>query len=124
VVAELGTYGAVHTFVHDLELALDPDPLDVEVNPVEDGYAVTVTARSFASDVTLLPDRVAPDAVADDALITLPAGESATIRVRTGVRGLEKALSGAPVLRTANDLRHAARTSPEGVTHDDPRTGG
>ena len=124
VVARLDTVGAVHTFVPDVDMALDADPLDVEVNPADDGYAVTVTARSFARDVTLLPDRVAADAVADDALISLPAGESATFRVRTGVRGLEKALGAAPVLRTANDLRHVRRTSPEGVTHDDPRTGG
>ncbi len=105
VVAQLGPARSVHMFSPDIEMALDPDPLDVEVSAVEDGYAVTVTARSLAVDVTLLVDRVAADATADEALITLPAGETATIRVRTRVPGLEKALSGAPVLRTANDLR-------------------
>jgi beta-mannosidase len=105
VVARLGRAQSVHTFVPDLEMALEPSPLDVEVTAVEGGYAVTVTARSFARDVSLLADRVAADATVDDALITLAAGQDATFQIRTVVRGLEKILSGAPVLRTANDLR-------------------
>ncbi|MEV6492134.1 hypothetical protein AB0M20_26465 [Actinoplanes sp. NPDC051633] len=124
VVARLDAYATVHTFVPDLEMALEKDPLDVDVRPAEDGYTVTVTARSFARDVTLLADRVAADAFVDEALVSLPAGESATFRVRTGVRDLEQALGAAPVLRTANDLRHVGRSNPEEVTHDDPRTGG
>jgi beta-mannosidase len=110
VVAHLDTRSAVHTFVPDIELAMDPSPLDVEVTEAEDGYAVTVTARSFARDITLLADRVAADATVDDALITLPAGQSATVRVRTSVRDLHQALSRPPVLRTANDLQHVDRT--------------
>ena len=105
VVARLGPAQSVHTFGPDVELALDPSPLDVEVTATDDGYAVTVTAHSFARDITLLADRAAADATVDDALITLPAGQNATFRVHTRVRGLEKALSGAPILRTANDLR-------------------
>jgi beta-mannosidase len=109
VVARLDACTAVHTFVPDVEMALDPDPLDVEVTASGDGYAVTVTARSFARDVTLLADRVAADATVDDALITLPAGESATFHVRTGAPDAGPALGGAPVLRTANDLRQGDR---------------
>ena len=68
---------------------------------------MTVTARSLALDVTLLADRAAADATVDDALVTLPAGESATFRVRTSVRNLEHVLDRQPVLRTANDLQHS-----------------
>jgi beta-mannosidase len=78
----------------------------VEVLPSEDGFAVKVTARSMARDVTLLADRAAADATVDDALVTLPAGESTTFHVRTSARGLERALARPPVLRTANDLQH------------------
>ena len=85
---------------------LGADPLDVEVMRTDDGYAVKVTARSFARDVTLLADRAAADATVDDALVTLPAGQSATFRVRTSVANLEQALDRPPVLRTANDLQH------------------
>ena len=72
----------------------------------EDGYVVEVTARSLACDVTLLADRAAEDATVDDALVTLPAGQSTTFRVRTSARDLEQVLDRPPVLRTANDLQH------------------
>ena len=96
----------MHTFVEDIESAMDPSPLDAEVTPIEDGFAVKVTARSFARDVTLMADRAAADATVDDALVTLPAGQSATFRVRTSARDLEPVLDRPPVLRTANDLQH------------------
>jgi beta-mannosidase len=85
---------------------LDPNPIDVEVMETEDGYAVNVTARSFVRDVTLLADRAAADTSVDDALVTLPAGQSTTFRVRTSARNLEQVLGSPPVLRTANDLQH------------------
>lgn len=106
VVARIDTVTRVHTFVEDIELSLDPDPLDVEVMKTEDGYVVEVTARSFARDVTLLADQAASDAMVDDALVTLPAGQSTSFRVRTSGRNLEQALDRSPVLRTANDLQH------------------
>jgi beta-mannosidase len=106
VVARVGTLTQVHTFVEDLELALDANPIDVEVMESESGYAVTVTARSLARDVTLLADRAAADATVDDALVTLPAGQSTTFQVRTSARDLEQVLGRPPVLRTANDLQH------------------
>src|SRR3954447_26594175 len=106
VVARLDRQSAVHAFVPDVEMAMDPSPLEVEVTQSDDGYAVNVTARSFARDITVLADRLAADATVDDALITLLAGETATLRVQTSVRDLHQALSTPPVLRTANDLQH------------------
>jgi beta-mannosidase len=105
VTARLEEYTAVHTFTEDLDLALDPDPLQVTVDRAADGYAVTVTARALARDITLHPDRVAADATVDEALVTLRAGERVTFQVRTQSSGLESALAVPPVLRTANDLQ-------------------
>ncbi|HEV2930577.1 MAG TPA: hypothetical protein VGW74_17980 [Propionibacteriaceae bacterium] len=105
VTARLDGCTAVHTFAEDIDLALDPDPLLVAVDRVADGYAVTVTARSLARDITLHPDRVAADATVDEALVTLRAGEHVTFQVRTQSSGLEQVLAGYPVLRTANDLQ-------------------
>jgi beta-mannosidase len=106
VIARFDALTRVHTFVEDVELALDANPVDVAVMETDDGYAVAVTARSLARDLTLLPDRAAGDATVDDALVTLPAGQSTTFRVRTGARDLEQVLDRPPVLRTANDLQH------------------
>lgn len=109
VVARLDALTRVHTFVEDIELSLDPNPINVEVMQTEDGYAVKVTASSFARDVTLLADQAASDATVDDALVTLPAGQSTTFRVRTSARNLEQALDRPPALRTANDLQRTER---------------
>jgi len=106
VVARIEDLARVHTFVEDIELALSPDPVDVTVKEVDDGYAVQVTARSLARDVTLLADQAVADATVDDALVTLTAGQSTTFLVRTSGRKLEKPLDRPPVLRTANDLQH------------------
>jgi beta-mannosidase len=107
VVARLDDLIRVHTFVEDIELALEADPVEAEVVPADDGYVVTVTARSLARDVTLLADRAAGDAVVDDALVTLTAGQSATFHIQTTARGLGQALTRPPILRTANDLRRS-----------------
>ena len=56
----------------------DPD-FDAVVDKVADGYVVHVKAHTLLRDVALMADRAAPDAVADDALITLCRGETATI---------------------------------------------
>jgi beta-mannosidase len=105
VVARFDALTRVHTFVEDIELTLDPSPVDVKVTQTADGYAVQVTARSLARDVTLLVDRAAADATVDEALVTLIAGQNATFQVRTSTPDLEHTLGGPPVLRTANDLQ-------------------
>ena len=105
VVARFDALTRVHTFVEDIELTLDPSPVDVKVSKSADGYAVQVTAHSLARDVTLLADRAASDATVDEALVTLLAGQTATFQVRTSTPDLEHTLGGPPVLRTANDLQ-------------------
>ncbi|MCY7401447.1 MAG: glycoside hydrolase family 2 protein [Nocardioides sp.] len=95
----------VHSWCEDVDLRLVPHPLDASAEAIEGGYLVTVTAtRSLVKDLALLVDRLDPAATVDSALITLPAGQQATIRVDSEVTGLETALTRAPVLRTANDL--------------------
>jgi len=97
----------VHCWVEDIELRLHPDPVDVDVETVADGYRLTVSARSLVKDLTLLIDRLDPAASIDQALVTLPAGDFTTLHVRTSIRGIEQDLMAGPVLRTANDLVHS-----------------
>ncbi|MDM7829862.1 glycoside hydrolase family 2 protein [Cellulomonas edaphi] len=108
LVAELDGTRTVHTWAEDVALHLESAPADVTVEAEDGGYAVTVVARSLVKDLTLHADRLDPAAVTDQALVTLPAGATARIRVRTAVTGLEHALASWPVLRSANDL--VART--------------
>ncbi|WDZ90968.1 glycoside hydrolase family 2 protein [Nocardiopsis sp. HUAS JQ3] len=95
----------VRPFREDVHLSYDPDALTATATPVEGGYRVEVRASSFARDVSVLADRVAPDAEADDMLVDLLAGETHSFLVRTGAEVDPAALTAAPVLRSANSLR-------------------
>ncbi|SFD46344.1 glycoside hydrolase family 2 protein [Streptomyces aidingensis] len=94
-----------HLFAEDRELAYRPAPLRAEAVAVPGGYRVDVHAESFARDIAVFADRLAPDAEADDMLVTLAAGESHSFLVRTAAALDPAALTRPPVLRTANDLR-------------------
>ncbi|MGP3982534.1 glycoside hydrolase family 2 protein [Streptomyces sp. KR80] len=95
----------VHLFREDLDLEYDPAPLSAHMEAVEGGYRVDVRATSFARDVALLADRVAPDAVVDELLVPMLAGESRSFVVRTETRLADPAvLAGPLVLRSANGL--------------------
>ncbi|WP_037578025.1 glycoside hydrolase family 2 protein [Phaeacidiphilus oryzae] len=98
----------VHTFLEDRELAYETRPLSATATAVPGGYRVDVRARSLARDVSLFADRLAPDAEADEMLVTLLAGESHSFLIRTGERLDPAELTGPLVLRTANDLREPA----------------
>ncbi|NAZ85465.1 glycoside hydrolase family 2 protein [Kineococcus indalonis] len=102
LVVDAGDLRTVHAFAEDRDLAWDPDPLRTSVTAVPGGYAVRVRAEAPARDVTLLADAVAPDAVVDDGLVTLLAGESRTFHVRTSAVVDVEELTRPAVLRTAN----------------------
>lgn len=92
-------------WAEDKDLALPPPALQTAVLPEPEGLAVTVTAPTLQRDVAILADRIAPDAVVDDMLVTLPAGASTTFHVRG--EGLEPAAATRPdVLRSVNQLLH------------------
>ena len=95
---------AVQVLAEDRDVEWDPEPWHTAVTAVADGYTVRVHARAAARDVTLLADAVAPDAVVDDGLVTLLAGESRTFHVRTRARVDPAGFTHRDVLRTANQF--------------------
>lgn len=99
-----GEVRAVHTFLDDLELAYEPQPLIAHATAVDGGYEVRVRARSFARDVSILADGLAPDAEVDDMLVTLLPGQAHTFFVRTAEHVDPARLTEPAVLRSANDL--------------------
>ena len=74
--ARMGEAEATWFFRPDEALHYPPPLMDATVEPVENGVAVSITARSFLRDLCLLPDRIVPDAAVDDMLATLLPGES------------------------------------------------
>jgi beta-mannosidase len=95
---------ALWFFAEDKDLHLADPQLDVRVRPRPGGVDITVAAQSLARHVTLLADRLDPDAVVDDALVTLVPGESHTFRVDTGRSVDATALSESGALRHLNRL--------------------
>jgi beta-mannosidase len=91
-------------FAEDSDVAWPPASFDAAVETDGDTTRVRVTAHNVLRDLTLQADRVHPDAVVDDAGVTVLPGETVTFTV-TGATGLDPAaLTGRPALRCVNDL--------------------
>ena len=92
-------------FAEDPVLRLRPRDAvtSVHVASTDGGYALRVTATGLVKDLTLLVDRLHPDARVDSGMVTLSAGDSHTFQIESDT--LDPAgLSAATVLRSANDL--------------------
>ncbi|MEU4250017.1 glycoside hydrolase family 2 protein [Amycolatopsis sp. NPDC026612] len=100
----------VHVFGEDLEHDYEPGALTVAAAAVAGGYRVDVTASALARDVALLADRVAPDAVVDDMLVTLLPGETRSFLVRSAATVDPAAFADPLVLRSANALGTPVRS--------------
>ncbi|MDX8051677.1 glycoside hydrolase family 2 protein [Lentzea sp. BCCO 10_0798] len=105
MVATTAEARAILPFREDVELSYDPRPLAAQAQAVHGGYEVEVRAGSFARDVAVLADRVAPDAVVDDSLVPMLAGEVRVFHIRTDAVVDPAAFTDPLVLRCANDLR-------------------
>lgn len=104
LVAQVSGDRAYWHFAEDVDAKLPEPHLLTKVEPTGTGYRLTVRAQSFVRDVTVLADRLAPDAYADDALVTLLPGETATFDIRTTATVDPEAFADPLVLRSANQL--------------------
>ena len=114
VVELLGTgTRTVHPFAEDRDSALAGGALTARAERSEHGVRIRVTASSTVRDLCVLADKVDPAATSDRQLVTLLAGESATIEVRTAAEVDPAAFLVDDVLISANDLvaRARARTA-------------
>ncbi|MHA4819842.1 glycoside hydrolase family 2 protein [Streptomyces aculeolatus] len=100
--ADLNTARSRHFCAPDAVSDLPTAAYDAAVEPHADGHRVTVTARTLIRDLTLFPDRLAPDATVDDMLVTLLPGETAVFHVDREVPNPEL-LTRKPILRCVNE---------------------
>jgi beta-mannosidase len=84
LVAELDDVREIHLFAEPKDLVLDPSAVDVSFRAVEGGLVVDVSAATLALDVSVLADRIVPDGVVDDMLVSLLPGEAHTFLVSSG----------------------------------------
>ena len=104
LVASTGEARGFWYFAEPRDSRLPAAHVTVETVAVDGGTEVRVTANSVVRDLSLLPDKVHPDAYTEDGLITLLPGETATLLVRHAVPIDAAALASPRVLRTANEL--------------------
>ncbi|WP_410627663.1 glycoside hydrolase family 2 protein [Amycolatopsis sp. cmx-8-4] len=101
--ADTGAERAIRFLADDLDIAYPEPRFDTAVTRTATGYDVTVTARSLVHELAVFADRLAPDAEADQCLLTLLPGDHATIRVSTRYQLDPARLTARPVLRCVND---------------------
>ncbi|WP_026877152.1 glycoside hydrolase family 2 protein [Jiangella gansuensis] len=96
---------AAHWFFADYrDSLLDQPAVTVTAARSGAGWTVDVAAGTLVRDLTLLVDRVDPDAVVDDGLVTLLPGQTVRFTVTGALDAEAKDFSAPAVLRSANDL--------------------
>jgi beta-mannosidase len=91
-------------FGEDRDLALDRSPLHATAWRVEGGFRVKVTAEGLVRDLALLVDKVDPEAVVDDMIVTLLPGESVVFDIVSRADVDPSVFTEARMLRTDNSL--------------------
>jgi beta-galactosidase/beta-glucuronidase len=104
LVANVGPHRAFWYFGPDKQLAYPAPRVEAQLQRRGDEHVLTLTAETFVRDLCVFADRLDPDAVVSDQLLTLLPGETRTLNI-TSARDLTLAgLTSRPVLRTVNDF--------------------
>jgi beta-mannosidase len=88
--------------MRDSELVTEAPSVAAEL--IEGGWELTVTATVLTRELSVLVDKVDPNAVADASLVTLLPGESVVIRVTGASAARAQDFEHPQVLRSANQL--------------------
>lgn len=106
LIAEAGDERTIWPFAEDVDSALPAPELDADLEPAPGGYRLTVRAHTLLRDLSILADRIAPDAMVDDLLVTLFPGESKQFLITTQTEVKLATVLDPMVLRSANQLLH------------------
>ena len=96
-------------YAEDKDIAYPEAAYDTTTTHRDGVTRLTVAARTFLRDLTVYPDRLNPEAEADDALRTLFPGEAVTFTIATATPLDEPRLTSKPVLRCVNDYSGTLR---------------
>jgi beta-mannosidase len=102
VFAQLGAHRAFWFNDVDKNLKYPEPKYDADVSVDGTKYQVKITAKSFLRDLSLFADRLDPDAVVNDQLVTLLPGETFAFEFQSAKALSKDALTTAPVLQCAN----------------------
>jgi len=102
VMAQIGTHRAFWFYDVDKNLKYPAPLYDAVVSVEGTRCRVKVTAKSFLRDLSLFADRLDPDAVVNDQLVTLLPGETFAFEFQSTRQLSKEALTSPPVLQCAN----------------------
>lgn len=104
IVVESGTERAFWFFAEYRDSDLTAARTSAAAKKISGGYEVTVTAETLVRDLALLVDKVDPDAVVNDMLVTLLPGDRVTFTITSQIDVNPERFIQPNVLRTANQL--------------------
>ena len=102
LVAEIGDARGFWWFAADYDMPYDQPRVDASLTRTPDGYQLSVRASSVIRDLCVFVDRLDPDAVVSDAVVTLLPGDTATFDIATRRTMTLDALTRPPVMNCAN----------------------
>ncbi len=100
----LGADRAFWFFTEPRDSQLPAARFNARLEPAADGYQLHITAQTLLRDLALLVDKLDPQAVVDDMLVTLLPGESVTFGITSKITLTLESICAPTVLRSANQL--------------------
>jgi beta-mannosidase len=102
IVAGNGPGRAMSFFDVDKKLRYPAARYETELVKTQTGYDFTIRAASFLRDIVLNVDRIDPDAIASEQIVTLFPGEAFTFSIQTNKTFDNESLSRPPVFQSVN----------------------
>ena len=99
-----GPKRVIYDFADVVDQRLDPDALEIKVTPGDDRALIDLHAKSYVRDVFVLADRADRSAVPDKGMLSMLAGEEATIKVTASGPLPEDALLDPRVTRSSSQV--------------------
>lgn len=102
--ADLGEARGHWFFAEARSSRLGAPALDTQLDRIDGGYRLTITAHTLTRDLALLVDKIDPAGTVDDMLVTLLPGERVVFTITSAATLDLAALSAPAVLRSGNQL--------------------
>ena len=95
---------AVWTFAEDKDIAYEAEPFTATASRVDGGYRIELRASGFVRDLTVLADKVDPNAKVSEGLITLVPGDTVVVTIASASEAEPEAFLAPNVLVSVNSL--------------------
>ncbi|MEZ6193634.1 MAG: hypothetical protein R3C45_20515 [Phycisphaerales bacterium] len=103
IVAELKNERALHFFHRDKHTPYPKPDFTAKTEQSNGTTILAITAKSLLRDLMIFPERLDPDAMIDDQMVTLLPGDTHRFVIKSRLDLAPEALTWKPVMQLAND---------------------